>query len=61
MPKFVAKYQNGYVIQEKLFPNGKENVFDFKCTCRTIKISFKWYQSQYKAPQNNFAIKNSSI
>jgi hypothetical protein len=41
MPKFVAKYENGYVIQEKLFPNGKENVFDFKCTCRTIKISFK--------------------
>jgi hypothetical protein len=25
MPKFVAKYENGYLIQEKLFPNGKEN------------------------------------
>jgi hypothetical protein len=28
MPKFVAKYENGYVIQEKLFPNGKENSFN---------------------------------
>jgi hypothetical protein len=28
MPKFVAKYENGYVIQEKLFPNGKENFFN---------------------------------
>jgi hypothetical protein len=25
MPKFVAKYENGYVMQEKLFPNEKEN------------------------------------
>jgi hypothetical protein len=25
MPKFAAKYENGYAIQEKLFPNGKEN------------------------------------
>jgi len=28
MPKFVAKYENGYVIQEKLFPNGKEKFFN---------------------------------
>jgi hypothetical protein len=28
MPKFVAKYENGYVIQEKLFSNGKENSFN---------------------------------
>ncbi len=28
MPKFVVKYENGYVTQEKLFPNGKEIFFN---------------------------------